>query len=162
MDATGGGGDVVSGGRGETASFGITEMVVKENNSLNEVVSVTDTTAILDGMVGFAVTDVNAVGYLQEGPHDTLLVYDILAAQTLMQLIGFDRQSSEPLPVAAGPVTDDTPPIVHGAAAPTGGQTDPPPGLQEVPEPASAILLGMGIALIASSRRARRARRNRP
>ena len=163
MDATGGGGDVISGGRGETASFGITEMVVRENNSLNQVVSVTDpTTTILDGMEGFGVTDVNAVGYLQEGPHDTLLVFDILAAQTLMQLIGFDKQSSEPLPVDAGPIPDDPPPIVHGASAPTGGQTDPPPVLQEVPEPASAVLLGMGVVLIASSRRARRARRNRP
>jgi len=161
MDATGGGGDVISGGRGETASFGITEMVVRENNFLNRVVSVTDpTTTVLDGIDGYAVTDVNAVGYLQEGPHDTLLVFDILAAQTLMQLIGFDRQSSEPLPVDAGPPLDDPSPIVHGDTAPAGGQADPdpPPTLQEVPEPASAVLLGVGVALIASSRRARRSR----
>ena len=135
--------------------------MLSENNSLSRMAPVTDPTSLLDAIGGLAATDVRAKGYLQAGPHGTLLVFDFLAAQTLVQLIGFENASSEPVPADVVQVPQPEPWLGVDLTA-TGGKDAPaglpPPSVQHVPEPATAALLGIGLAVIASTRRRRKRR----
>lgn len=161
MSATANGISAVTGGRGQAYGYNITRMVIKESNALHRVMY-TDATSIPDAIFGIGASDINAKGYLQGGPENTLIVFDFLAAQTLMQVVGFDASKLFVfLPGQLGNHAGQTPDL-PGDFAISGGLLSAgegaillPPETLNTPEPASVVLLGLGSLLLLARRRPR-------
>lgn len=154
------GGGEMTGGRGDVDSQGVSQFVVKESNHLNRVMTVTDPTKSLDPIVGFGVQDINAKSYLQNGPDQTKVVFDFLAAQTLVHVLGYDMAKPyNEIPEVNWELNFDKDVTFPGRR---GGREDadltPPfdPPITEVPEPASAALLGVAAAALFARRPRRR------
>lgn len=149
------GGGEMTGGRGDVDSQGVSQFVVKESNHLNRVMTVTDPTQTLDPINGFGVQDINAKSYLQNGPGQTKVVFDFLAAQTLVHVLGYDMAKPfNEVPAVNWELNFDKDVTFFGRQKSGKDNLQRPfvPPVTEVPEPASVALLGLAAAAVFARR----------
>lgn len=114
FDYTDRGGTRLTGGRGEIESFGLQQLLWDENNSLAQGdTTLMHPTGIIDHALGLEDNDLIGEGYLVHGPGDTILTYDRLAYQRVVQILGFDNSEPDvrfevlpPPPLAEQPIYD--------------------------------------------------------
>jgi hypothetical protein len=162
FDYTDRGGTVLTGGRGEIESFGLQQLLWDENNSLVAPdTTLMHATGIIDNALGLEEDDLVGEGYLVKGPGDTLLAYDRLAYQRVVQVLGFDRSEPAvqfevlpPPPLAVQPEYDTS---FRGSQDDSSAQQLITPD-NVIPEPATATMwLTLGGLLLM-----RRPRRKQP
>jgi hypothetical protein len=162
MHTTESGGDTLTGGRGQESSYGLTQMLMDQDNAL-EGQALTERTGTVDGSAGLEADNMDTpVGVILSGPGNTKLTYDRLAYKPVLQVLGYDTldsQASNPPVGSAGPFDDGLHPSSEGitgnsGAAPTGQVLTLPQGepVVVVPEPAGGLMLAVGLLVMGGTR----------
>ena len=164
---------MLTGGRGQINSYGAARLLIDHNNHLYAHVGKRRRPSFMDDYLGLSPDDGEApLGLLLAGPRGTLVTYDRLARQRVMQVFGYDPTGSgnglvsqlSALPAIRRVNIRTGGAIMVSPAPPRSGASTlvdflplpPTPPLEDLPtfpEPSSIFLLAGG-GLVLLSRRA--------
>lgn len=144
MHFTNAGGTSLTGGRGQTDSYGLGHTLLDSNNILVTADTRPNYGNLTDSYLGVDPQNQHYLGYLTRGFRGTLFTYDKMAYVPVLQLLGFDYD-----PQAAEDQTDlpsfaDEVPLRLGGpvALHSNSASSPPLELTVVPEPGGVVILG--------------------